>query len=322
MSDGTPVIEVERLTRCYGERTAVDDVSFTVGRGEVVGFLGPNGAGKSTTMRVLTGYLPATSGSDRISGCDVVEESREARRRVGYLPEQVPLYPELRVAEYLRYRGRLKELGGSRLRERVAAVMQQCALIDRARSLIGSLSKGYRQRVGLADALLHEPDLLVLDEPTSGLDPHQVRQVREINAGLAGRHTVLLSTHILSEVELTCSRVLILHRGRVVASDTTEGLRGRRGCGGVVRLELASAAAGVVSVLERLPGVRSVREGVGDDAGWSRFDLEAEPGCDPRGAVFRTAVAQGWEVRELSGRDATLEDVFVQLTASEEGGRS
>ena len=295
MSDGTPVIEVERLTRCYGERTAVDDVSFTVGRGEVVGFLGPNGAGKSTTMRVLTGYLPATSGSVRISGCDVVEESREARRRVGYLPEQVPLYPELRVAEYLRYRGRLKELGGSRLRERVAAVMQQCALIDRARSLIGSLSKGYRQRVGLADALLHEPDLLVLDEPVSGLDPAARRDfLSELVEQVIERGTtVVFSTHILSDLERVAFHMAFLARGRIVLQAPLDELleRSRRLIGTAEQLQPLLAGA---TVLHR----------------------QAEAGQPREQLLVRYATAQAVPVAGAGAlvEPVTLEDLYLGLT--------
>src|SRR5690242_20406766 len=213
MNDGL-IIEVENLTKRYAGHTAVDGLTFSVGRGEIVGFLGPNGAGKSTTMRVLSCFMPATSGSARVAGFDVFSEADDVRRRIGYMPENNPLHLDMRVREYLRFRARLKGLGIRRSRERVDVVMQQCGLTDVGRKLVGQLSKGYRQRVGLADALVHEPELIILDEPTIGLDPHQIRSVRHLIKDLARNHTVLISTHILSEVEMTCNRVLIMHQGK------------------------------------------------------------------------------------------------------------
>src|SRR5213083_1148488 len=224
MSDGL-MIEVANLTKRYAGHTALSNISFQVGRGEIVGLLGPNGAGKSTTMRILSCFIPATSGTVRVAGLDVFRDSEEVRRRIGYMPENNPLHADMRVREYLKFRARLKGLNRVRSRERVDTVMEQCGLTDVSRKLIGYLSKGYQQRVGLADALVHQPELIILDEPTIGLDPHQIRAVRQMIKDLASRHTVLISTHILHEVEMTCSRVLILHEGRILAADTTENLQ-------------------------------------------------------------------------------------------------
>jgi len=243
------MIKVEGLTKKYAGVTAVDGLDFTVEKGEIVSFLGPNGAGKSTTMRILSCYLPATSGRASVSGFDVASQSREVRSRVGYMPENVALYPEMRVQEYLEYRAALKGVRGRRNRQRVNAVKELCSLRDVERKLIGTLSKGYRQRVGLADALLHDPDLLILDEPTIGLDPNQIRQVRQLIKDLGKRHTILLSTHILSEVEMTCSRVLIINKGRIAASDTPEALAGRVRTAGGIRAEIRAGASDLEKAL-------------------------------------------------------------------------
>src|SRR6185503_12140313 len=224
MNNGT-MIEVVNLTKRYAGKTALTDISFNVARGEIVGLLGDNGAGKSTTMRILSCFLPGTSGTVRIAGLDVFRDSEEVRRRVGYMPENNPLHLEMRVREYLKFRARLKGLGHRRSRERVDIVMEQCSLTDVARRIIGQLSKGYRQRVGLADALVHEPDLIILDEPTIGLDPHQIRSVRKLIKSLATSHTVLISTHILPEAEMTCNRMLIMFEGKILAADTPDNLQ-------------------------------------------------------------------------------------------------
>src|SRR5581483_6687740 len=218
------MIEVANLTKRYAGHTAVSGISFSVERGEIVGLLGSNGAGKSTTMRILSCYMPATSGTVRVAGLDVFKEADEVRRRIGYMPENNPLHPEMRVREYLKFRARLKGLGWRRSRERVDVVLEQCGLTDVSRKIIGHLSKGYRQRVGLADALVHEPELIILDEPTIGLDPHQIRSVRQLIKSLAGTHTVLISTHILPEAEMTCNRMLIMYKGKILAADTPENL--------------------------------------------------------------------------------------------------
>ncbi|MES1180534.1 MAG: ABC transporter ATP-binding protein, partial [Verrucomicrobiota bacterium] len=219
------MIEVSNLTKRYAGRTAVAGISFTVARGEIVGLLGPNGAGKSTTMRILSCFMPATSGTARVAGFDVFHQSEEVRRRIAFMPENNPLYPEMRVREYLKFRARLKGLGWKNSRRRVDTVMEQCGLTDVRRRIIGQLSKGYRQRVGLADALVHEPELIILDEPTIGLDPHQIRSVRQLIKSLAHQHTVLISTHILPEAEMMCSRMLIMYDGKILASDTPENLQ-------------------------------------------------------------------------------------------------
>src|SRR5580693_10567819 len=234
------MIEVKNLTKRYAGRTAVSDISFSVARGEIVGLLGPNGAGKSTTMRILSCFMPATSGTARVAGFDVFHQSDEVRRRIGYMPENNPLYTEMRVREYLKFRARLKGLRWRRSRERVTTVMEQCGLTDVGRRVIGQLSKGYRQRVGLADALVHEPDLVILDEPTIGLDPNQIRSVRQLIKQLGGKHTVLISSHILPEVEMTCNRVLIMREGRILAADTPENLEKSMGRSGHIIAEIAA----------------------------------------------------------------------------------
>src|SRR5277367_1184046 len=239
MTDG-PMIEVSNLTKRYAGHTAVCGISFTVGRGEIVGLLGSNGAGKSTTMRILSCYMPATSGSVRVAGLDVFTQADEVRRRIGYMPENNPLHPDMRVREYLKFRARLKGLGRSRTRERVDAVTAQCGLTEVSKRIIGQLSKGYRQRVGLADALVHEPELIILDEPTIGLDPNQIRSVRQLIKGLSATHTVLISTHILPEAEMMCSRMLIMFDGKILASDTPENLQRLMSGNGQIIAEIAA----------------------------------------------------------------------------------
>src|SRR5437667_9429242 len=246
------MIEVANLTKRYAGHAAVSNISFSVRRGEIVGLLGPNGAGKSTTMRILACYLPATSGTVRVAGLDVFTDSDEVRRRIGYMPENNPLHYDLRVREYLKFRARLKGLSRTRSRERVDVVMQQCGLTEVSRRIIGHLSKGYRQRVGLADALAHEPELIILDEPTIGLDPHQIRSVRQLIKDLARHHTVLLSSHILSEVEMTCNRVLIIHQGKILAADTTRNLQNIMSDGGQVIAEIAAPVAELRACWEQM----------------------------------------------------------------------
>jgi ABC-type multidrug transport system, ATPase component len=311
------MIKVENLTKRYGGFTAVNGISFEVGKGEIVGFLGPNGAGKSTTMRMLSCYLPPTSGRAEIAGFDVFKQSLKARERIGYMPENVPLYSDMRVTEYLRYRAALKGVRGRRMKERIGDVMDLCGLRDVERKLVGNLSKGYRQRVGLADAMVHEPDLLILDEPTIGLDPNQIRQVRELIKNLGRHHTILISTHILPEVELTCSRVLILNRGRIEASDAPENLRARLHATGDVRLEAKVAdLEKAKDALAEIAGVRSVT--ATEEGEWAVFAVGTEIDADPREAIHALAVKQNWPVRELSRNRVTLEDVFTEITHPEE----
>ena len=308
------MIQVENLTKRYAGFTAVNQLNFAVAKGEIVGFLGPNGAGKSTTMKILTSYLPATSGTARIAGFDVFAESVEARRRLGYLPENTPLYTDMRVGEYLRYRANLKGVAGGKVKQAVGDVLELCSLRDVERKLIGALSKGYRQRVGLADALVHDPELLILDEPTIGLDPNQIRQVRELIKNLGGKRTVLISTHILPEVEIMCSRVIVIHKGTIRADDTAENLLKSHRAAGSMRLEATGAANGC-ELLGKLPGVKDVTEE--KDGEYSIFQLKLDANADPTEDAMRLATGNHWQVRELSRRRPTLEDVFVELTHSD-----
>ena len=310
------MIKVENLTKRYAGVTAIRDLSFEVEKGEIVGFLGPNGAGKSTTMRILSSYMPATSGRASIAGFDVFSQSMQARQHLGYMPENVPLYTDMRVTEYLNYRATLKEITGARQRERVGDVKELCALREVENRIIGTLSKGYRQRVGLADALLHSPDLLILDEPTIGLDPNQIRQVRDLIRNLGKHHTILLSTHILPEVEMTCSRVVIINRGKIEAADTPENLVNAMRAAGGVRLEAKVGKDDGVAEIGKLAGVKEVT--VESEEGWSVFTLRTDSRSDPREELWRLATDRRWSVRELSRRRATLEDVFVELTLGDE----
>jgi ABC-2 type transport system ATP-binding protein len=307
------MIEVSNLTKRYAGRTAVDDISFTVARGEIVGLLGPNGAGKSTTMRVLSGFMPASSGTVKVAGFDVFHDADEARRRIGYMPENNPLYPEMRVREYLKFRARLKGLGWRKSRERVDTVMQQCSLTDVSRRVIGQLSKGYKQRVGLADALVHEPELIILDEPTIGLDPQQIRSVRALIKSLAGKHTVLISTHILPEVEMMCGRVLIMLGGRVLASDTPENLQRRMAGGSQVIAEIAAPSEALRAAWENLAEVEQYDVSASDGA-FFRCALTPLEGTDLRPTIFKLVRENGWELRELTRSRHSLEDVYVQVT--------
>ncbi len=314
------MIEVKHLTKLYSGSPAVNNISFHVAKGEVTGFLGPNGAGKSTTMRILASYLPPTSGSVRVAGYDVFRESLQAREQIGYMPENVPLYPEMRVREYLKYRAALKGVKGRKIRDRLSDVADLCGLNEVTAKLIGSLSKGFRQRVGLADAMIHEPELLILDEPTIGLDPNQIRQVRELIRNLSRHHTILLSSHILPEVEATCSRVIILNRGKIAAVDTPAELRKRLSRSTRVRLEAkVSDIPSSIRQLESLPEVDHV-EPEELETGWTLFLLEIRAGfeTDPRPGLFSFCAKNHWEVRDLSRTAASLEDVFTEITASEE----
>jgi ABC-2 type transport system ATP-binding protein len=310
------MIKVENLTKRYAGHTAIQDLSFEVGKGEIMGFLGPNGAGKSTTMRILSSFMPATSGRASIAGFDVFEQSLQARAHLGYMPENVPLYNDMRVTEYLNYRAALKSVPHRRIAERVGDVKELCGLKEVEKKIIGALSKGFRQRVGLADALVHEPDLLILDEPTSGLDPNQIRQVRDLIKNLGKQHTILLSTHILPEVEMTCSRVIIINRGQIEACDTPENLLGRIRTAGGVSVEAKVGKDDGAEELKKIAGVRDVT--VSMDGDWQVFALRVEANTDVREDVYRLASDRRWTLRELSQRRATLEDVFVEITHSDE----
>ena len=309
-------IEVSNLSKRYDAVTALSNISFEVQPGEIMGFLGPNGAGKTTTLRILTGMISPTEGSVRIDGLDVTAHTLDVRRRIGYLPETVALYPELRVREYLSYRATIKGINGRARGERVAKVLEQCALTDVPRQLIGRLSKGYRQRVALADCLIAQPKILILDEPTVGLDPHQIRQTRELINALGRTTTILLSTHILPEVEMTCHRVTIIHNGRIVAVDTPSQLRQRLQGAHIVRAQLRGDPAAIEPALKQLPGVTRVSLHSRTD-GCAAFDVETASGTDVREAIFRLAVERQWTLRELSQVQASLEDVFIHLTTNE-----
>jgi ABC-2 type transport system ATP-binding protein len=310
------MVEVKGLTKRYAGRIAVNDVSFTVGRGEIVGLLGPNGAGKSTILKILSGYMPGTSGTVKIAGFDVFYQSDEVRRRIGYMPENNPLHPEMRVREYLRFRARLKGMGGSRVRERVATVIEQCGLKDVQKRIIGQLSKGYKQRIGLADALSHEPDFIILDEPTIGLDPNQLRSIRQLVKDLGGRHTVLLSTHILPEVEMTCGRVLILHQGEILAADTTERLHTNIFKAGPVVAEIAAPMPELIQAWAEVDTVMHVDVSAMDGE-YNRCSLTPRDGLDLRPIVFNLVREKGWTLRELTRGKHTLEDIFIRVTRGE-----
>jgi len=292
------MIEVSNLTKYYAGNAAVSGVSFRVERGEIVGLLGPNGAGKSTTMRILSCFVPASSGSATVAGLDVFTQADEVRRRIGYMPENNPLHPEMRVREYLKFRARLKGLGRARSRERVDAVVAQCGLADVSKRIIGQLSKGYRQRVGLADALVHEPELVILDEPTIGLDPSQIRSVRQLIKDLARRHTVLLSSHILPEVEMTCNRVLIMREGRILAADTPENLQKAMGKNGHIIAEIAAPLEELKTCLEQMPEVADYNISA-TDGDFYRCALTLAGDQNLGSRIFALVVERGWKLREL-----------------------
>jgi len=307
------MIQIAELSKNYGRHQAVDKISFDVAPGEIVGFLGPNGAGKTTTLRMLTGFLPPTSGAARIAGHDIFRESLEVRKHIGYMPENVPLYTEMRVREYLRFRGALRGLSGGNLRKRLGEVLEICGLEDVRRKMIKTLSKGYRQRVGLADALIHEPDLLILDEPTNGLDPNQIRSIRRLIKDLGQKHTILLSTHILSEVEMTCNKVVIIDEGRVKAADTPKNLVSSMRRAGRISLEVKSPISDVETRLSDLESVTKVHSESLKD-GWNRFTVFVAPNTDTRLKIANLARANQWPLRSLTRRNGTLEEVFVELT--------
>jgi len=307
------MIEVHDLTKRYARHEAVRGISFAVAKGEIVGFLGPNGAGKTTTLRMLTGYLPPTAGTASIGGCDVFRQSLEARRKIGYMPENVPLYDEMRVREYLKFRAQLKGLNNNDSRRRVADVIDTCGLGNVRRKMIKTLSKGFRQRVGLADALVHDPELLILDEPTNGLDPNQIRQIRELIRHLGQTHTVLISTHILPEVEMTCNRVIIIDGGKIKAADTPANLVAQMRAAGRIHVEIQADAAATAAALNRLQQVKKVTPETLED-GWTRYTVWVDSGTDSRERIHQLAAQNGWPLRTLSRHTATLEDVFVELT--------
>jgi len=313
------MIEVERLTKHYGPVTAIRDVSFSVAPGQIVGFLGPNGAGKSTTMRILSCFMPASSGSARVAGYDVFRESLEVRRRIGYLPENVPLYTEMRVGPYLEFVAEVKGVSRSDRRRRVADVMDRCRVADVQNRLIGTLSKGYRQRVGLAQAIVSDPEVLILDEPTIGLDPRQITEIRSLIKSLAGQHTVILSTHILPEVSMVCSGVIIINKGAVVAQGPIDSLVDQFFPTARVEVEIVGPPPAVRDRIRGISGVLSVEDQMVAN-GAARYVVEAARGRDVRAEIFKLAAQQQWDLLELRRVGMTLEEVFIRIVAGEEGG--
>jgi ABC-2 type transport system ATP-binding protein len=305
------VIEVQHVSKKYGRVTAVDDVSFRAERGEILGFLGPNGAGKTTTMRILTGYMPASEGKAVVAGFDVFSQPLEAKRRTGYLPETPPLYPDMTVREYLDFVARIKAVPSNERKSRVDSVMERTRVADMANRHCVKLSKGYKQRVGLAQALIHNPEVLILDEPTAGLDPKQIIETRELIRGLAGDHTIVLSTHILPEVSQTCQRVVIINKGRVVAVDTPQNLTARLTGAETMYVQIDAAGAEPGPVLAAIPGVSRV---AASDGG---YEVESERGLDVRRELAKTVVTRGWGLLEMRPMRMSLEEIFLQVTTDE-----
>jgi ABC-2 type transport system ATP-binding protein len=312
------MIEVQNLTKHYGPLTAIRDVSFAVAPGEIVGFLGPNGAGKSTTMRILACFMPASSGSARVAGFDVFRESMEVRKRIGYLPESVPLYTDMRVAPYLDFVAEVKGVPRATRKKRVAEVMDRCLIADVQNRLIRNLSKGYRQRVGLAQAIVSDPHVLILDEPTIGLDPQQIAEIRSLIKSLAGEHTVILSTHILPEVAMVCTGVVIINRGGIVAQGPIDRLVEEFFPTARVEVEIVGPRSAVLDAVRAIPGVVRVEDSAPAGEGPGRFVVESARGRDVRGEIFQLAAQQKWNLLELRQVGMTLEEVFIRIVAGEE----
>ena len=312
------MIQVEGLSKKYARHVAVNDISFTVEKGDIVGFLGPNGAGKTTTMRMLTCFMPPTAGRATVAGFDVFEQPFEVKKRIGYLPETPPVYPEMTVSDYLTFVARLKNVPSGDVKTRTEQVMERCAVAEVKDKLISKLSKGYRQRVGLAQAIIHNPDVLILDEPTSGLDPKQITETRDLITSLAGEHTIILSTHILPEVEAVCRKVIIINRGRLVATDSVERLK-HRNMGNAVQVEVDTLGSGdafaVQQRLEQVAGVSKVlvKPALGDRM---IFEVDSLPDHSARADLARAVVHAGWNLLELKSTTQSLEEVYLQLTGS------
>ncbi len=314
------MITVKELTKRYARNTAVDHISFEIQKGQIVGFLGPNGAGKTTTMRMLTCFLPPTAGTATVAGFDVLEEPMEVKKRIGYLPETPPLYPEMMTGEYLAFVGSLKGLRGAELNQRIDYVSDRCAVADVRNKQLGKLSKGYRQRVGLAQAIIHNPEVLILDEPTSGLDPKQINETRDLIKSLAGDHTIILSTHILSEVEQICQQVIIISKGKLVATDTVDNLQGRGAESVFVEIAGRNGQLDTSLVqgrLAKVPGVNRIvlKE---QQATLSRFEVETQKDHFIRGDLARAVVEAGWDLNELRSAAASLEEIFLELTGTQD----
>ncbi len=309
------MIKVEGLTKRYARHVAVDHISFEVAKGQIVGFLGPNGAGKTTTMRMLTCFMPPTEGTAEVAGFNIEAQPMEVKRRIGYLPETPPVYPDMEVSEYLDFVSRIKGLPSAGRAQRIKQVMDRCAVADVAQKEIGKLSKGYRQRVGLAQAILHNPDVLILDEPTSGLDPAQIMETRALIKELAGEHTIILSTHILPEVEQVCERVVIIAKGKLVATDTVANLTTNMRGVETIELEVTGASApDVQERLERIAGISRIAL-AGSEDGLARLTIEAAKDQNVRPEIARAVIGSGWQLQELHGVSLSLEDIFLELTA-------
>ena len=311
------MIEVQDLTKSYGSVTAVDHVSFAVNKGEILGFLGPNGAGKTTTMRVLTGYMPATSGTARIAGFDVFEDSLEVRRHIGYLPEAPPIYPDMTVESYLDFVARIKNVPAEKRAARVADALRKTNIEDKREELIKRLSRGYKQRVGLAQALVHDPDVIILDEPTVGLDPKQIIEVRHLIKSLAGSHTIILSTHILPEVSMTCDRVVIINKGKIAAVDTPQNLTTQLKGGQRIRVEVQAPEKPLQELLSHIPGASRAQVESAHANGHVTATVEAASGKDIRSQIAEGIIQKGWPLYELRGVSLSLEDIFLQLTTED-----
>ena len=310
-------VEVKDLSKAFGPVTAVDGVSFSVNKGEILGFLGPNGAGKTTTMRILTGYMPATSGTAAIAGFDVFNDSLEVRRRIGYLPEAPPLYPDMTVETYLDFVARIKGVPAEKRRARVSDALKKTNIQDKRAELIKRLSRGYKQRVGLAQALVHDPEVIILDEPTVGLDPKQIIEVRHLIKGLAGSHTIILSTHILPEVSMTCDRVVIINKGKVAAVDTPQNLTSRLKGGQRIRVEVQAPEKPLENLLAQIPGAHRVNVEQARADGRLTATVETAPGQDIRSQIAARIVEKGWALFELRGVSMSLEDIFLELTTDD-----
>ena len=309
------MIEVQNITKRYGPFTAVQDVSFRVESGQILGFLGPNGAGKTTTMRILTGCIPPTEGRAIVAGCDVFETPIEAKRRTGYLPETPPLYPDMTVREYLTFASRVSGISSAERAARIDSAMEQTSITDVADRHCSKLSKGYRQRVGLAQAIQHNPDVLIFDEPTAGLDPKQIRETRRLIKALAGTHTIILSTHILPEVEQTCEQVVVINNGRIVALDSPENLKGRLGGAETIRLEVDTQGVDPLETLRAVPGVTQVT--TTSTNGTSVLEVQSAQGSDIRRHIAQAVVSNGWGLLELRALQASLEEIFLELTTED-----
>jgi len=311
------MIQVENISKFYHDIIAVDNISFEVHQGEILGFLGPNAAGKTTTMRILSCFIPPTHGHARVAGHDIFKDSLKVREKIGYLPENAPLYHDMRVEEYLNFRAGLKGVKRSRRKAAAGEAMERCGAMEVRSQVIGTLSKGFRQRVGLAEALVHDPDILILDEPTVGLDPNQIRQVRELIRELGKDHTILLSTHILPEVEMICGRVIIIDKGRLVAMDTPENLFRQLRGGQTLNLEIQGAPEAVSRGLETCPGVASVTKERETGEGYFTYSVLMKEGEDAREEIFRAVVAGPWVLREMKMTAVSLEEIFYEITTSE-----